>query len=255
VVDSAEQRKELAAYLATLAKEARWASYFDLAPIPALDVEVIPMAKLENRLRRVMPAYPVFDGLRVVRARYVYSDNPKDPGQKLVFFSHVVGRPSRDAADRLHALVAEDRDYYARRLPKGRPVEIRTVPLDAPTSDQLGEFSVGYGALALAHGHMDKAKAWLDVGTLHYPHDTSVWFLSAYYNHVNGDAELARRDLYRIVEMEGRLDFDGPTQRKRRYAAAKDLQGPTRDGLEKLWRQCFKEVKDGATPMKLAEKK
>src|SRR5262249_51924284 len=155
----------------SLKNEPVWAPYFKPVPAAAPELEVIPMTKLEERLRRVMPAYPVFDGIRVVRARYEFIDDPKNPGQTLVFFSHVVGRPDKEALPGLRALIAEDEKSSARRLPKGRPIEIRSVPLDIPPSDQLGEFSIGYGATALAHDYMDKAKQWLDVGTLHYAHD------------------------------------------------------------------------------------
>jgi hypothetical protein len=252
VADSEEQKKQFADFLAELAKDPEWAAYFRPTPAAPPDLEVIPMSRLEERLRRVMPAYEVFDGIRVSRGRYVFPDDKRYAGPILVFDAQVVGRPDPDAPARLRALIAEDAKYFGRRLPKGRPVEIRPEPPAVPSSDQLGELSLGYAARALVSGDLLRAKEWLDAGLLHYPHDSAVWFLSAYYNLLTGDLELARRDLFRLIELEGRLDFDGPAQRKRRYAAAKDLQGPKRDELEKLWLACWREVKDGAGPIKLA---
>src|SRR6185295_3524384 len=96
----------------------------------------------------------------------------------------------------------------------------------------------------------DKAKEWIDVGVLHYPTDSTIWYLSAYYHLLQGDEELVRRDLLRTIDLEARLDFNGRVARDRRYTAAKELQGEKRDELEKLWLKYWKESKDGAQPMK-----
>jgi hypothetical protein len=256
VANSEAQKKALSAYFDKLAKDPEWENYFKPAPHAVPELEVIPMGKLVDRVQRVTPAYDVFDGIRVTNAKYVYEKDAKGAdGQTLVFVAHLVGKTDREAPAKLHELIAEDTKYFGRRLPKGRMIRFEKDPDEAPTNDQLGEFSIGYAATALKKGEMEKAKAWIDAGILHYPHEASVWFLSAYYNHLRGDEELARRDLYRMIDIEGRLDFDGPVQRKRRYLAAKDLQGERRDELEKLWLACWKEVKDGAQPMKFAATK
>ena len=95
---------------------------------------------------------------------------------------------------------------------------------------------------------------------MHYPNESAVWFLSARYNFLNSDEtaesrrELVKRDLYRVIELEGPLAFNGPAQRKRRYEAAKDFQGTARVDLEALWLDAFREVKDGGKPITLAGK-
>lgn len=254
VAESEEQKQRFTEFLSSLADDPLWGAYFRPYPPASPDLEVIPMNRLVGQLRRVMPAYEVFDGIRLTRGRYVFSEGSGDP--TLVFDAQVVGRPDPAAPARLRDLIAEDKKYFGRRLPQGRPIQIRAGPPEIPSSDELGEFSVGYGALALSRGDLPRAKAWIDAALLHYPHDPAVWFLSAYYNLVIGDVELARRDLYRLIELEGRLDFDGPALRKRRYAAAKDLQGDKRNELERLWLTCWREVKDGvAKPLKLAPSK
>jgi hypothetical protein len=259
VVETKEQRDALAAHLKSLEKDPEWANYF--TPKPAVEpneetMPVIPVAKLVQRAQRVMPAYGVFDGVRVIAARYVFQKDSRGvPGQTLVFDAHVVGRVPPAAPDRLQELIAADEDYYGRRLPKGRPVAIRVVPADVTASDQLGSFTEGLGAQALARGDMKKAEQWLDAGLLHAPHLASVWFLDAYYNHLRGDKELVRRDLLRMIELEDPLAFNGPSQRKRRYWVAKDLQGPKREALEKIWLGYWQDYKDGARPMTFAEPK
>ena len=76
--------------------------------------------------------------------------------------------------------------------------------------------------------------------------------MSAYFHHLKGDKELVRRDLFRMIAIEGDLDS---LLRKRRFAAAKDLQGPKRDALEKLEQQCWEEAKKGVKPITLVPTK
>ena len=249
VVDTEKQKTQLVELLDSLKDDSAWAAYFKPMPAAAPELEVIPMAKLVDRVRRVMPAYPAFDGIRIVRARY--ESDAANPGQTLVFDAHIVGRPDKTAVAKLRALIAEDKEYFGRRLPKNRDPKFVKEAGVVLANDQLGDFSIGYGATALARNDFVKAKEWIDAGMLHYPNDASMWFLSAYYNHVTGDRELARRDLYRMIETEGRLEFDGGVARKRRYLAAKDIQGTQRDELEKLWLEYWKESKDGGQPIKL----
>ena len=175
----------------------------------------------------------------------------------LIFDAHIVGETDRAAAPFLAQLIREN-PKYKRRAPADKRVLI--VRADGPgySDDQAAEFSLAFGAKLLAKAAASKednakAKEWLDVAMLHYPNEAGVWFLSAYYNYtIVKDEELTRRDLYRMIDLEGPLVFNGPAQRRRRYDAAKDLQGTTRNELEALWLDCFREVKDGAKPLTLA---
>ncbi|VTU00707.1 unnamed protein product [Gemmataceae bacterium] len=264
VASSEAQKKAFGDYLASLKGDPQWGPYFAPKPHAAPDLAVVPMSKLVERAQRVMPAYAAFDGIRVTGARYVLVDDKLDPGPRLVFDAQVVGRPSPAAAEALGQLTAADRAFYGRRLPKARtgeprPVAILAVAAPAPgdtlTADQVGTYAEGFGALALLKGDLVKAKEWIDAGQWYAPHLSSVWFLSAYYHHLKGDAELARRDLYRTIELEAPLDFDGPSQRKRRYRVAKDLQGEQRDQVEKLWLAVWKDYREGAGPPAFAEPK
>ena len=251
VVDSARQNEELAGVLDELKGESKWADYFTPPPNrPALTV--IPMSEMIARVQRVTPAYPAFDGIRVESARY-------DAGANLIFDAHVVGRPDPEAPA-LQAKLLRDHETYRRRVPAGKQVQfakIESVPID----DQLANFSLAVGGNLLAKAGDSKedaarARDWLDVAMLHYPHESAVWFLDAYYQFaVAKDDELTRRDLFRVIGLEGDVAFNGPGQRKRRYEAAKDLQGPTRKKLEDLWLVCFRDVKDGAKPITMTPRK
>ena len=219
VASSEAQKKAFGDYLASLKGDPQWGPYFAPKPHAAPDLAVVPMSKLVERAQRVMPAYAAFDGIRVTGARYVLVDDKLDPGPRLVFDAQVVGRPSPAAAEALGQLIAADRAFYGRRLPKARtgeprPIVIRGTAAPAPgdtlTADQVGTYAEGFGALALLKGDLVKAKEWIDAGQWYAPHLSSVWFLSAYYHHLKGDAELARRDLYRTIELEAPADAADP---------------------------------------------
>ncbi len=256
VVESEKQKKALTAYIESLAKEPEWQAYFQPNPPGAPDLEVIPMSKLVERARRVLPAYPTFDGMSVTGARYVLGkDSQGTTGQTLEFDARAVGRTDPNAPAELQKLIEADTKYYARRLPPGRPLRIRVLPDEGNTDEQIANISEALAAKSLAGGELAKADQWLETGKLNAPHLASIWFLSAYRNHLAGDRELVRRDLMRTIELEEPLGFDGPNQRKRRYRVAKDLQGERRSELEKLWLDYWKEHKDGIKRLTFAESK
>lgn len=246
VADSAAQNDKLATLLAALKAEPRWADYFAPAPNPPA-LAVIPMRDLLDRVRRVTPAYPAFDGVRITDATY-------DADGNLIFAANVAGKPD-PAAAALLAKLLRDSPAYRRRAPADKQVKIARTGGAATTDRQAGQFSVAYGAKLLAGSDEKEAKAWIDSAILHYPNEAGVWFLSAYYNYAKGDTELVRRDLYRMIDLEGPLAFNGPAQRRRRYEDAKDLQGKARTELEALWLDYFREVKDGAKRMTMTQEK
>jgi hypothetical protein len=263
VVDNAGQNALLQKELEKRKADPKWADYFrpatgkdDVVP-PKL--EVISMRALLDRVQRVTPGYADFDGLRVENAYY-------DEALRLTFQAHSVGKVTPDMVGKLADLIKADPTYKKRVAPSAatEPAKVRIQPLAGPAyaDDQVANFSLAYGAKLLNEAGASKAarakaKAWLDVATLHYPNESAVWYLSARYNLLDSDApekernELVRRDLYRVVELEGPLAFNGPAQRKRRYEAAKDFQGEARAELEARWLEAFREVKDGAKPIAL----
>jgi hypothetical protein len=253
VVDTAAQNGALETELTKIAAENPPVfGEFVLEPAankPALDV--IPMKGLVDRTKRVAPAYAALDGVRVLGARY-------DADVNLVFDAHVVGRPDPTAPDLLAKLLRQHPEFK-RRAPADKRVVIAPVTAN-PADEQLANFGMAYGAKLLAASNPTpadtaKAREWLEAARLHYPNEAGVWFLSAYFHHTTGDKELARRDMFRVVELEGFLSFNGPVQRKRRSDAAKDLQGAARAEVDALWLDAFRATKDGERPITMTPAK
>ncbi|HEY1186893.1 MAG TPA: hypothetical protein VGE74_04505 [Gemmata sp.] len=247
VVDSAKQNDELAKLLDALRADPKWAAFFEVAPNkPALDV--VPLSDLLERVKRVAPAYPEFDGIRIESARY-------DANVNLIFeATATAAKLDGAAATRLAKLIREHKDYR-RRAPADKQVKIVRVGGPVAADTEESGFSVAYGAKLLEGADGKKTRAWLDSALLHYPNESGVWYLSAYYHHMKGDAELVRRDLFRMIALEGPLGPNGAAQRKRRYDAAKNLQGKERNELDALWIEYLREVKDGAKPITLTKEK
>ena len=246
VVDTAAQNDELVKLFDELKTDPKWAEFFTPAPNKPV-LEVVPLRDLLDRVKRVAPAYPEFDGIRIESAQY-------DSDVNLIFKAHVAGELAPEPAALLAKLL-RDHPAYKRRAPSDKQVKIVRVSGPADTDAQEGRFSLAYGAKLLEGTDAKKAKAWLDSALLHYPNESGVWFLSAYFNYTNGDTELVRRDLYRMIELEGPIEFNGTAQRKRRYEAAKNIQGKVRNELESLWLDYFREVKDGAKRMTMTKEK
>jgi len=244
VADSKEQIQALTDFLQSFATDPKWKAYFT-PPRPRgqlLTLDVLPLAELVARVQRVTPAYPKFDGLRIVEASY-------DSDTTLIFRAQVVGRPPIDEAQALLAKLISQHPRYSRRLVKSAPpgpIRLKLValpPEPPPPASERPELSVGYAAAALAAGDLPKAKRWIDTGLLHVPQESAIWFLSAYYHQLQGDAELVRRDLLRAIDLENEQDFNGSLVRKRRYVAVANLQGEKRDELEKLWQKYSKDAR------------
>jgi hypothetical protein len=273
VADTEEQKKQLAKYIESLKSDPDWSAYFKV-PAATPELEVIPMAELVARVQRVTPAYPLFDGVRITGAKYGIIKDDKSgfaSGLNLIFTAHIVGDPKLYECRVMLADLISKHPNYSRRLAKSSNdrfprLRIESVPMPSvPESHQLANFTNGFGALNLARAegstfverwyYLARAKEWINAGVLHDPDQASIWFLNAYFHFITGDEELTRRDLYRTIEIENPLAFNGGDQRRRRYEVAKDLQGEKRDELEKLWLKCWKEIKDGAKPMTMVPAK
>ncbi|AWM40733.1 hypothetical protein GobsT_07290 [Gemmata obscuriglobus] len=244
VADSAKQNDELAKLLGAIQADPRWAEFFAVAPNkPALDV--LPLSDLLDRVKRVTPAYPEFDGVRIEAARY-------DADVNLIFDATAAGAVGAAPAELLAKLI-RDHEGYRRRVPAGKPVKI--VRTGGPAAAGRDGFSLATGAQLVEQGDDKKVRAWLDDALLNHANESGLWYLSAYHNHLKGEAELVRRDLRRVIELEGGPGANEGTQRKRRYEAAKNLQGKARNELDALWVEYQREVKNGAKRITLTADK
>lgn len=247
VVDNAKQNDDLAKLVEALKSDPKLAEFYQDAPNkPVLDV--VPLGDLLDRVKRVAPAYPEFDRVRIESARY-------DADVNLVFDAITVGPKVDDAAAALLAKLIRDHKDFRRRAPADKQVKIVRTG-GPPNVDGEGDaFSVAAGAKLLAGGDEKKIRAWLDGALLRYPNESGVWFLSAYHHHTKGDAELVRRDLFRVIGLEGPVGLTAAGQRKRRYENTNTLQGKERNELDALVTECLRAIADGAKPITLTKDK
>jgi hypothetical protein len=273
VVNNEEQKKQLTQYIDSLKNESAWSAYFKV-PGAAPQLDVIPIAELVARVQRVTPAYSVFDGVRITGAKYTFISDDKSGfagGLNLVFTAQTVGKPNLYECRVVLADLLSKHPGYSRRLAKSSDprfpklrIEGVALPPDS-AQNSAANFANGFGASYLARVEradffgrlycLARAKEWIDTGLMNDPEQSSIWFLSAYFHFVMGDLELTRRDLYRMLDIESPLTFNGGDQRHRRYDVAKDLQGAKRDELEKLCVECLNEKKNGAKQMTMVPAK
>jgi len=95
----------------------------------------------------------------------------------------------------------------------------------------------------------------LSSATRHLPQASSTWYLSALYHSFLGDQELVRRDLYRVIEMEGDLvparDEYRNDARKRRYALAEKVHATERATVEAMEPWLRRAMRDGRRQIQL----
>lgn len=244
LVDSAKQNDQLAKLLDGLKGNPKWGEFFAAAPNePAF--EVMPLSSLLERVKRVTPAYPEFDGVRIESARY-------DADVNLIFDATAVGKVGAAPAQLLAKLIREHKDYK-RHAPAGTQVKI--VAVGEPVAGDRDRFSLAAGAKLLEGTDEKKTRAWLDGAVLNFANESGVWYLSAYHHYLKGDTELVRRDLHRMVELEDARALNGAAQRTRRYEAVKNLQGKERNDLDALWQECLREAKDGPKRITMTKEK
>ena len=122
-VDTKEQNAELQKLLVKLKDQAKWKSYFSdqegkEQPVAVPTLAQIPMGEMLDRIRRVMPAYREFDGVRVVDA--YYGDDAK-----LIFRVHAVGTVTPDMVGKLADMLLEHPVYRNRVVKPPAPKEPR----------------------------------------------------------------------------------------------------------------------------------
>ena len=200
-VDTKEQTAKLDALLKRLAADDKWKrTYFtsetgdDLPPNPVA-LAVVSMAEMLDKVQRVTPAYPVFNGLRIEKVGY-------DARANLVFEAVAAGPVAPEAVDKLADLLVDAKSPFKSRVirPEQERPRVRIAPVAGPpyANEQVANFSLAYGARLLGNAGATAAdraaaKAWLDAALLNYPTEAAVWFLSAQYNYLYGDADRARR--------------------------------------------------------------
>lgn len=271
LADTDRQKTDLNDLIRSHRENVKWAPYFATEPAPVkLDTD-LPMKDLVERVRRVALAYPVFDGVVFHSADY-------DADWNLAFRVGFVGRVAEEGARAQLASLLRQSRKWARRLPgavrtaagparqppAGR--DVRFIPVPPPRIPVSTEIASNTAPLAadLMTRHLfplpcecwkpdavARARELIDVGLSHAPDDSACWYLSACLNHLSGNKELAHRDLYRVVGIEGLTVHADDIGRRRRHEVVSGIQGGLRHDLDALLDACRREVQNGARPITL----
>jgi hypothetical protein len=292
IVDGDGQLKQLDVLLKRFADNKEGAPLF-----PAPDgqkkwaltgLDVIPLKPMFQCLRRVMPAYEVFDGLWLERAYY-------DGQKRLVFLGTAVGeKPGRAADARLKQLFDDARPEWQRRTASGVLLSgLKQVPQDFDVAEKalqaaLREVGAGMEELAPAY-HADRgpcplgpgcaaclltpegservprrtreqvraaalkrfgaAVPYFDVALLHTPDNTTAWYLRALCYVAQGDGVLAQRDLVRAVKFEKAQ----PGFRETRLVKTEYFQGEYRADTTRLMENLYLDPSSFKAPLSLKD--
>ena len=244
LADRDDQPELLAQVIKDESKNPRWEGYFDASPNP-IDIKVMPLAPMLARLKRVAPGYEAFDHLEFTGVVQHTKDG-------LVFSADAFTNSGSDLAVRTADWLLKKHPDWKRRAKPG--VKIKST-VQADTSDESRWLNPFYTAEALAKNKMPQAKLSLASTTRHFPGSSGTWYLSALYNSCLGDRELVRRDLYRVIQLEGQLvpsrNSYRNDSRTSRYDLAEKVHGPERAVVETLEPWLRREMRDGRPQIQL----
>jgi len=221
--DTEAQKSDLQALARKLAAKTPYQEAFmqglKVAPQRPLDLERLrpmPLAPMQARIERVMPAHPVFDGMAL-------EGLAQDVNDKLVVRIQLVGveRGSKGEVDQLNRAAEEllnqirAHRVWSARVPGGLRFHIvQWYNRDVNTSDGMVHRSITDLKTALYHcrssgpdpmpkgvtpqNYLASAKRQLDYVLLHQPGNATAWYLRGLYHVIQKDREAATRDLRRM---------------------------------------------------------
>jgi hypothetical protein len=244
-------------------------------------MRVIPLEPMLQRMRLVMPAYPMFDGLVLDSAAH-------DVKGKLVLRIAVVGAGPSPRALPLMTKMLQEHDPWRLRVEGGA----RWLLLDRQPADEthaynlllkaIGTLRLGMlqpgasrstGVCGLAAICPDKpaegkaeakkeltqeervalALQMLNVSLLHNPRDAAAWYLRALCHLLRRETVEAERDMRRLVRLEDPDFFpDASSRRAERLRLLEPLQGAVRRQAEELKKKVELDVLAGRPAIRLA---
>ena len=278
--DSDEQRNALGRLLRGLAPDAPYrealAQEFGLSAIREMPLE--PMLR---RLRILLPAYEVFDGLTLDSACH-------DVENRLVLRFFVVGEgPGRAAQQELRAQLAGDRRWRLRVDEQWLRVHELDQRPEAPgplvlgvlkrqrRDEELAEKMVLESIATLRRGigdlkviycrgmtvvqareyrqqRVDRALRMLDLALLHDPRENTAWYLRATCYLERNDTLLVSRDLRQLV-IEESAEGEGKNRKRERLIKCEHLQGDFRRRLDGMRKRIAEDIRTGLPPLKLSD--
>jgi hypothetical protein len=284
LANGAEQKSSLERQLLLLASEKPF-SDCGAQTVDLTGLREMPVEPMLVRLRKLMPAYRVFDGFTLDRAYH-------DVDNRLIVSYSAVGSPDCSRGDEtIWKQMAGDRRSQMRvdetwlrlRQPDGHGGQLSALrslagkparPRDRARADDLvleaiaalrrglprPVFPLCVGCCErvepIREGHDEQAIAealhLLDVALLHSPGNATAWYLRALCHLASRNTLLSARDLRRLVELETDSE-SGENEKLERLTKSESLQGDIRHQLETLRTRVELEVKSGRQPLQLVD--
>lgn len=261
LLDQPIQERFLKAVIEELALTSEWQQH--LPRDWRLDMEsfkVMPLKPMLDRLRRIMPALELFDGIVVERAYH-------DAGDRLVLACSTVGNPDTIEASRLMEKLLNTHPEWKRRVSTGALIiSTRSLPRDEAWAYQtvsraisnISKFMLnaqksesGTDQSGRSHSascqneaprlgaDLDATIALLDSAILHNPKDATAWFVRAMCHLAVNDEELAERDAFRVLAIERSIYYDQRSHLRRLERLQGNLRINTLRLLDKLRTESF----------------
>ena len=223
----------------------KWSEFLGVKPY-RLQIDVLPLATMLDRLKRICPGYAAFDYIEFTGV----SQHPRDG---LVFSGDLFSRDAKqDLAENTAAQFLKVHPQWKRRARDG--VKLKLAPC-GNLGDESRSLRPYLAAKALARSDWPSACAELASLRRHTPESVEIWYLSAIYHHAVGDDELVRRDLTRVITMEAEMAPGGGlvTNENRlvRLNLAERIQGARRIQVDQMERNLQRKISDGASQIKL----
>ena len=255
IVDRPAQKAALDKLVLEFTQKPAFASYLPKGVNPGIQTEVVPLDPMITRLRDVMPADPLFDHFRV-------EDAAHDDQGNLVLIVAGAGTPAslepkNDEPDpvgqirkRLKRMLDADSLWKQRSslkkdsrlvLEYGNPNG--PVPIDAEIAGLTSSYVV-HNDLCKDLPEAPKVREMLRTALMHETGDSTLWYLSAVANFLDGKEVLAKRDLYRlaVIEKDHALDSPATEKRKARLKNLEALQGQSRVAVNELLKRAYRDV-------------
>lgn len=245
LADSDDQPAALLRVIQEQQSNKKWSDYLGITP-DRVQIDVLPLAPMVGRLKRVCPGYNAFDYIE-------FASVAQHPRKGLVLSGEVFSRNAKeDSAVKAAELLLKAHPQWKRRARDGVKLEL------APCANQRDDsrwIRPHIAAMSLAQSDWPRAGAELSSLRRHSPESVEIWYLSAIYHHAVGDDELVRRDLTRVIMMETdkvpALGFFTNEDRRERLTLAERIQGERRDKVDRRELDLRRKIGDGASQIKL----
>ena len=211
-----------------------------------VQMDVLPLAPMLDRLKRVCPGYVEFDSVELTGV-------VQQPSKGLVFSGNLFNPNVKlELAGKKADLLLKSHPQWKRRARDGVTLDMAPRTFLNDESRWLRPY---IAADALARFDFSRAHAELKSLIRHSPDSVAIWYLSAIYHLAIGDDELVRRDLTRVIMMETErvpgAGLSSNEDRQERLTLTERIQGARRANVDRLELDLRRKIGDGASQIKL----